>query len=292
MINYKEQARYWQKKDKEFQQMDSNELKKEIESFISEHTTCALATGYGSFVRCTPLEYMYVNECFYFFSEGGLKFLGLEKNENVCLSIYNEYKKAPLAGLQVDGLATIIEEEEEYKKLVEWKKIPWDKFPKEMPLIKVEPTCFTFVNHELSQKGYGPRQVLEVKKQETLIDGIHHVCLKCPDQTSFDKTVHFYTDILECPIVRTWPNGILIKLGTSGMEIFLADVEELPQGTIRHFALETKHVDEIVEKVRKAGYEITVEPKDVTLASNPPFPIHIAFCIGPAGEEIELFQEK
>ncbi|MEI3049677.1 MAG: hypothetical protein ACLTEU_10860 [Roseburia inulinivorans] len=27
-------------------------------------------------------------------------------------------------------------------------------------------------------------------------------------------------------------------------------------------------------------------------ASNPPFPIRVAFCIGPVGEEIEFFQER
>ncbi len=34
------------------------------------------------------------------------------------------------------------------------------------------------------------------------------------------------------------------------------------------------------------------EPKDLVIASNPPFPVRIAFVEGAAGESIELFCEK
>ena len=37
---------------------------------------------------------------------------------------------------------------------------------------------------------------------------------------------------------------------------------------------------------------VTVEPKDICIPSNPPYPARIGFCIGPVGEEIEFFQEK
>ena len=47
-----------------------------------------------------------------------------------------------------------------------------------------------------------------------------------------------------------------------------------------------------VEAVRKAGYEITMEPTDNCIPSNPPYPARIAFCIGPVGEEIEFFCVK
>ena len=46
---------------------------------------------------------------------------------------------------------------------------------------------------------------------------------------------------------------------------------------------------EKMERVRQAGYEIAVEPKDVELAGSP---IRIAFCWGPMGEYIEFFWEK
>ena len=44
--------------------------------------------------------------------------------------------------------------------------------------------------------------------------------------------------------------------------------------------------------MRTAGYEVFIEPKDIQIQSDPVFPARIAFCRGPLGEEIELFQEK
>ena len=61
---------------------------------------------------------------------------------------------------------------------------------------------------------------------------------------------------------------------------------------IRHFAFATNDVDACVEAVKAAGYEVFIEPKDIEIASTPVFPARIAFCKGPLGEEIELFEEK
>ena len=80
--------------------------------------------------------------------------------------------------------------------------------------------------------------------------------------------------------------------GAGLIEVFTNAQEDLPQGSIRHFAFATSDVDQCVKAVREAGYAITVEPKDVTLATTPPAPIRVAFCIGPVGEEIEFYQEK
>ena len=46
-----------------------------------------------------------------------------------------------------------------------------------------------------------------------------------------------------------------------------------------------------MEAVKAAGYEVFIEPKDIEIASIPAFPARIAFCKGPLGEEIELFEE-
>ena len=51
-------------------------------------------------------------------------------------------------------------------------------------------------------------------------------------------------------------------------------------------------IDACVESVKAAGYEVFIEPKDIKIASTPAFPARIAFCKGPLGEEIELFEEK
>ena len=42
----------------------------------------------------------------------------------------------------------------------------------------------------------------------------------------------------------------------------------------------------------RAGAEVTVETRDVTISTEPPPPIRIAFFKGPDGELIELFQDE
>ena len=42
----------------------------------------------------------------------------------------------------------------------------------------------------------------------------------------------------------------------------------------------------------KAGAASHIEPKDVTIQSNPPLDVRIAFVKGPSGEIIEFFHEK
>lgn len=129
-----------------------------------------------------------------------------------------------------------------------------------------------------------------------LIKGIHHIALKCQGVEAFEKTVEFYRDVLGLEVARTWgageTSGIMFKTGSGLLEIFANAPDTLPQGTIRHFALATDDVDACIEAVRKAGYQVTTEPKDICIGSVPPFPARIAFCIGPVGEEIEIFCEK
>lgn len=131
---------------------------------------------------------------------------------------------------------------------------------------------------------------------EKLIKGTHHISIKANGKAAFDEAVKFYHEILGMPFVRTWgegdASGAMLDTGNSIMELSAAGDDNKKSGSIRHFALTTDHVDEVVERVRAAGYPITVEPKDVCIQSEPPFPIRIAFCVGPCGEEIEFFFEK
>lgn len=53
---YERAANYWKEKDADNVVMDRESLQKEIESYIMANDTCALATGAGSFVRCTPIK--------------------------------------------------------------------------------------------------------------------------------------------------------------------------------------------------------------------------------------------
>jgi len=128
------------------------------------------------------------------------------------------------------------------------------------------------------------------------INGIHHVAIKCNGIEEFEKTVHFYKDILGLAVVRTWGQGkdsaIMIDTGAGLFEIF-ANGDLCPtQGAYRHLALSVENTDDCIEAVRNAGYKITIEPKDICIPSEPPYHARIAFCIGPVGEEIEFFCVK
>ena len=92
-----------------------------------------------------------------------------------------------------------------------------------------------------------------------LVKGLHHVSMKCSSIEEYEKTVDFYKNIIGIPVARTWEAGIML--------------------------------DACAEAVKKAGYEVSIEPKNIEIASLPAFPARIAFCKGPLGEEIEFFQE-
>lgn len=125
-----------------------------------------------------------------------------------------------------------------------------------------------------------------------MIKGIHHVAFKYETQEQYNEMIYFYHELLELPILRKWDTGIHLDCFNSCIEIFLDGTKLAGEGCIRHFAFGTDHVDEIVEKVRDAGYKVIVEPKDVDMKTDPVFPIRIAFIEGPLHESIELFCEK
>lgn len=128
------------------------------------------------------------------------------------------------------------------------------------------------------------------------VKGVHHISLKAKGSADYAKLFNFYHDVLELPIVRTWGEGenvgAMLDTGAGFMEITSNAEDYQGQGAIRHMALDVVDTDACVEAVRKAGYQITMEPKDIVIGSIPPYPARIAFCIGPVGEEIEFFQVK
>ena len=164
-MDYKKAASYWMDKDQKAARMDKNKLLTKIEKFIMQHNTCALATGCGNFVRCTPIEYNYKDGRFWMFSEGGMKFRALEENKNVCLAIYDGYVGfGKLSGMQIAGTAELVEPwTGEYMDLLEFKKIPAEnlkKLPVTMHLIKVTPTRIDFLCSEFKKLGFDSRQHL------------------------------------------------------------------------------------------------------------------------------------
>ena len=128
------------------------------------------------------------------------------------------------------------------------------------------------------------------------IKAIHHVAIKAKGLEEYKKTIEFYNGLLEMPIVREWGTeespAAMVDTGAGLLEIFANGNEVPTEGALRHIAFETDNVDDCIECVRKAGYEITMEPKDIVIQSNPPYPARIGFCTGPVGESVEFFCVK
>jgi glyoxylase I family protein len=116
--------------------------------------------------------------------------------------------------------------------------------------------------------------------------------MKCETEEELVRVKEFYMDILGLKICREWDGGLMLDTGNGLIEIFTNQAGEHQLGVIRHMALLTEDVDGIVIKVREAGYEVFVEPNDVDIPANPVYPIRMAFCYGPLGEQIEFFCER
>ena len=116
--------------------------------------------------------------------------------------------------------------------------------------------------------------------------------MKCNTEEEINKVKDFYISVLGLKIVREWSDGFMIYTGNGYIEIFTNADGEHRLGSIRHFALLTDDVDMLAEKVKDAGYELIVEPNDKVIKSVPEYPIRMAFCIGPLGEQIEFFYER
>lgn len=125
-----------------------------------------------------------------------------------------------------------------------------------------------------------------------MINGIHHISMKCGTEEEFSRARKFYLDVLGFSVVREWPEGMMIDSGNGLLEIFSNGTGIKAKGAIRHIAFSTDDVDDIIAKVRASGYDVFIEPNDIVIRSQPPLYARMAFCRGPLGEEIEFFQEK
>ena len=112
-----------------------------------------------------------------------------------------------------------------------------------------------------------------------MIQGMHHVSMKCSNAEEYAAVRAFYTELLRIPVLTEWETGILLDTGAGIVEIFQDETaEKLGQGVIRHFAFAVKDVEACVAAVRAGGYPILVEPKTVAIGGNPAFSAKIAFC--------------
>ena len=125
--------------------------------------------------------------------------------------------------------------------------------------------------------------------------GCHHIAVQSRD---WEASLRLYRDVLGMPVVaqfgsperKVW----LLDMGDgSHMELFQPKADTpapgspAPNDPVTHFALTATDTRAATEHVRAAGYQITVEPKDVDLGS---MKVTISFFLGPNGESIEFFQ--
>ena len=165
-MDFEAAAAYWERKDAGGAHMERAALLAEIERFILAHSTCALATACGGFVRCTPIEYSWRDGAFWMFSEGGRKFQALAENREVALAVFDPYEGfGRLGGLQVSGTAELVEPwSGEYLAQVAFRKLPEQALralAEPMYLIRVTPVRMDFLCSELRQRGLDPRQHVE-----------------------------------------------------------------------------------------------------------------------------------
>ena len=154
---------FWIIHDEKSIKMERSSILKSADKFLTDHNTCALATGCGDFVRCTPIEYTWMNGCFYLLSEGGMKFKALAVNKNVCLAVFEMYKGLNnIAAIQVSGKAELISHgSKEYSQVLAFKKIPESAIQRlshPMYLIKIVPNSMELLFSEFKESGFDSRQ--------------------------------------------------------------------------------------------------------------------------------------
>ena len=144
--------------------MPSLQLKNLIEEFLDSHNTCTLSTSYKERVRSTPIEYTYNNCYIYLISEGGEKFANLLLNNNVSIAVYEDYiGMNNLAGMQITGIASLIERNEnEYKDVITMKGLNLNfinNMAVNMNIIKIKISEIEFLYSKFKKMGYEPKQI-------------------------------------------------------------------------------------------------------------------------------------
>ena len=143
----------------------AHELKNMIEEFLSNHNTCILSTSFKERVRSTPIEYNYFDGDIYLLSEGGEKFANILLNNNVSIAVYEDYTTMNnLAGMQITGKISIIEDKEEYIKIIKKKGLNIkfiEKMPVNMNIIKIKIKKIEFLYSKFKEMGFEPKQILE-----------------------------------------------------------------------------------------------------------------------------------
>lgn len=149
------------------QPMPDERLRAEIDAFLKAHNTLALATGCGKWVRCTPLEYTYMDGRLYLITEGGRKFKGVWWNGAVSAAVFDPYTDmAHTSGLQLTARAAYVDPADpEYERVMAARGlqlVQLQKLPAMLHVLRLDVTRYELLSAALREQGYGAKQVLEL----------------------------------------------------------------------------------------------------------------------------------
>lgn len=125
--------------------------------------------------------------------------------------------------------------------------------------------------------------------------GLHHITVQTRD---WEASKHLYQEILGMQVVTEFGpeerRMMLLDVGDgSHIELIAPTANSpavgspTPNDPLVHLALASADAAASLDLVREAGYEVTMEPKDVVLGG---LEATVAFFKGPNGEVVEFFQ--
>ncbi|MBN1873380.1 MAG: VOC family protein [Anaerolineae bacterium] len=127
--------------------------------------------------------------------------------------------------------------------------------------------------------------------------GLHHVTIQTRDWAA---SLQLYREVLGMTVVAEFGSPerrmMLLDTGNGSHIELIAPTSASPavgspaaNDPLVHFALVMPDVTAAINRVRQAGYEITMEPKSAQLGT---IAATVAFFKGPNGEVIEFFQTR
>lgn len=123
------------------------------------------------------------------------------------------------------------------------------------------------------------------------ITQLHHLSLKVAE-SQYETVVDFYKEILGLKVIRIQDNATFLSCENVILEILISDDSlNTAESVLNHFAFKAEDVDGLLERVKDAGYQVSMQPTKYVFQGKDPYPVYIAFFVGPAGESVELFRE-
>jgi len=123
--------------------------------------------------------------------------------------------------------------------------------------------------------------------------GSHHIAISTAD---FDQSIQFYTEGLGMRPVALWGENegraALLDIGDgTHVELFADGTVQAQQNEkFVHFAIRTTDPDTAFANALAAGAAEKMPPTTLSIPSDPPLPVRIAFVFAPGGEVLEFFK--